>query len=191
MFTPDLLKKGAAFLLLITVGLMGFVALSDAASVEKTASFVAALAALVQVWIAGLMWLLAKKQFEFTASSARLSARSQTYELRANLMRRWQTVSGQIGKTALNSENVTAMGQLLTEIRRVFGEETAGLAQNAIQAARQARARAHEVEREGRPLKEDQPYRDLIETFRDHKFSVWRSMDDHLRIADQDIFADL
>lgn len=104
--------------------------------------FIAAIGAVGQIWIAALLLLITYDEFEFSKKASQRQSREANYDRRAQLRRDWQQFSRQIGYTALNEDNVAALGKLLTEVRLLFGEPEYQIARHAVTAARSAKRHA-------------------------------------------------
>ena len=145
--------------------------------------FVSSVGALGQVWIAVMLWHLAREQFAFTKSAAEREDRTSNYDRRAAVQTEWSRASLQIGYTGINEANVAALHGLLNKIEHLFGVSEKASAKEACEAASAARKRAREVASLGIKLNEDDAYRNEIDRFKAAQKATYEALKARTGIA--------
>lgn len=146
--------------------------------------FVTSLGALGQVWIAVMLWHLAKQQFVFTKQAADRELRSSNYDRRYALLKEWSTSSTQIGITDFNEANLATLNALPSKIEHLFGTEEKALARATCTAASEAKKRRKIILAEGTDPSKDDEYRGHIQRFRDHQSLTYNALRAHLNLTD-------
>lgn len=146
--------------------------------------FVTSLGALGQVWIAVMLWHLAKEQFSFTKQATDRELRSSNYERRHALLKEWSAASTQIGITDFNEVNLAALYGLPARIGQLFGSEEKGYASATCTAASDAKKRRKIVLAAGSDPSKDDEYRGHIQRFREQQSLTYNALRAHLNLTD-------
>lgn len=143
---------------------------------------ISAVGALGQIWIAGMLYVLAKAQFAHQQRTDQANHAMYLYPNRVELQKEFREAKREIGTTAVNPDHVNALAPLGPRIAQLFGREIGEGAKSCTTLARKALERARSLNDERAKMTQDEELRSIIKAFREAEETVYRGMTEKIRI---------
>lgn len=143
---------------------------------SRTEVFVSSIGALGQVWIAAMLYFLARDQFLHSKLVAKAQDRSENFERRVTLQQQFSNSCKEIGTTKMNGENIGEMKKCIVKIGYLFGEEAKAMASECHSIAVEANKKFNEITAAGDKTRGDTELQKLVEKFRSTQHTTYRLM---------------